>query len=558
MTKLKIHLAQINTTVGDLDGNTKKILEEFRKAEAAKADLALFCEMSLTGYPAEDLWLKKYFIEAANEKIKEILAATKGSRCAIILGAPHVSLNRSKKPITHNAAFLLEDGEVKKIMRKKTLPNYGVFDEKRYFEAESFLSFVEFRGQTIALLICEDIWDLKNLYLLQEQVFDCIISINASPYSSNKHLYRQKIIQQFSQTLRKPIIYLNQVGGQDSLVFDGSSFALNEKGEAVLTMKEFAQDSQIIELEKGYVATKYSHHTAEFSSNAERNYSACVLALRDYIHKNNFAEVILGMSGGIDSALVAAMAVDALGAANVKLYALPSRFNSESSMIDAKECAKNLALELEIISIENSFATILTTLYNYCGAAATSKAASLARENLQSRIRGNILMTISNATGALLLSTGNKSEMAVGYATLYGDMCGAFNPIKDLYKMQIYELAKWRNSNAPALSLRKSINIIPQSIIIKEPTAELRDNQKDSDSLPPYEILDKILFALIEEEKSIAEIIKSGFDSELVKKVAKIFYSSEYKRRQSVIGPKISDMAFDKDRRYPITNKFWE
>lgn len=555
MTKLKIHLAQINTIVGDLDGNTQKILQEYQKAQAAEADLAVFCEMTITGYPCEDLWLKKYFIEESNQKLKEILAATKGSKCAIIVGAPSISLNRSKKEITNNSAFLLEDGEVKKVMHKKTLPNYGVFDEKRYFEAESFLSFFEFRNQTLALLICEDIWDLKNLYLLQEQVFDCVISINSSPYASNKQAYRQQIAQQFAKTLKKPLIYLNQIGGQDSLVFDGDSFVLNEVGEMVLSLKKFSEDSAIIELEKGSVAAHYkilqpSHNRLK------SDYEACILGLRDYITKNNFSKVMLGMSGGIDSALVAAMAVDALGPKNVKIYALPSRFNSEASMIDAKECAKNLNLTLEVISIENANAAMLSTLYDYCGASSNDDAARLARENLQSRIRGNILMSISNATGALLLSTGNKSEMATGYATLYGDMCGAFNPVKDVYKTQIYDLAKWRNNNVPELSLHKTTKLIPQNILTKEPTAELRENQKDSDSLPPYEILDKILFSLIEEQKSIDQIIKSGFDANLVKKVAKLTYNSEYKRRQSVIGPKISDMSFDKDRRYPMTNLF--
>jgi NAD+ synthase len=262
------------------------------------------------------------------------------------------------------------------------------------------------------------------------------------------------------------------------------------------------------------------------------------------------------MSGGIDSALVATIAVDALGAKNVKLYALPSRFNSDSSMVDAKDCARNLDVELEVISIESAFSAMISTVYDYCGSAANSKAADLARENLQSRIRGQILMTISNATGALVLSTGNKSELATGYATLYGDMCGAFNPIKDIYKTQIYNLVKWRNQSFPAFSFYKRTNIIPQAIIIKEPTAELREGQKDSDSLPPYEILDKILFALIEERKSIVEIINTGFEAETVKKVAKLLLNSEYKRRQSVIGPKVSDMSFDKDRRYPITNRF--
>jgi len=282
-------------------------------------------------------------------------------------------------------------------------------------------------------------------------------------------------------------------------------------------------------------------------SEEERDYSACVLGLRDYIRKNNFKNVLLGMSGGIDSALVATMAVDALGSENVVLYALPSRFNSETSMIDAKTCGHNLDLELKIISIENTFNTMLCTL---------GEISDLAKENLQSRIRGNILMAISNNSGALLLSTGNKSELACGYATLYGDMCGAFNPIKDLYKTRVYELANWRNENVANISIFPHKNLIPQNIITKAPTAELRPNQKDSDSLPEYEILDKVLFYLIEEKRSIEEIISFGFEKELIEKIANLVYRSEYKRQQSCLGSKISEMSFDRDRRYPVTNKF--
>ena len=574
MTQLKIYLAQINNKVGDLSANTKKILEELIKAEASNADLAVFCEMTLTGYPCEDLWQRKDFLEESNKKMQEIIAATKSLKCAILLGAPYLSLNRSKKEIINNAAFLIENGEIKKIIRKKNLPNYGVFDEKRYFEPDNILSFVEFRNQTLAIMICEDIWDEKNIYLLQEQVFDAIISINASPYSSNKHKHRQDIAENVVRKIKKPLIYVNQVGGQDSLVFDGSSFVLNEKGEVVLALKEFLEDAAIIYLQKGFIEAEkistplfgdhakalpnqaFQHFGAEESYKISRNYSACILGLRDYLYKNNFNKAVLGMSGGIDSALVAAIAVDALGEENVQLYALPSRFNAESSMIDAKECAKNLNLNLEVISIENAFTILVATLYDYCGETSNNKGAGLARENLQARIRGNILMTISNATGALLLSTGNKSELATGYATLYGDMCGAFNPIKDLYKTQVYQLVKWRNNNVPTISSYKKTAIIPQNIIIKEPTAELRDNQKDSDSLPSYEILDKILFALIEEQKSILEIVKLGFNKELVERIANLLYGSEYKRKQAVIGAKISDKSFDKDRRYPIASGF--
>lgn len=541
MSKLKIQISQINPTVGDFDGNASKILQEFSRASEAGCDLVVFSEMTICGYPCEDLWRKKYFAESAEEKIFEIMAATKGQKCAILLGAPTIDTNRAKKEIIRNSALLIEDGQVQKIFHKKSLPNYGVFDEQRYFEPGNFLSFIEFRGLTLAILICEDLWDARNLYLLQEQVFDALITLNASPYSTKKHLARARLCENIARTLCKPLLYVNQVGGQDSLVFDGTSFVLDNSGKEVLQLAEFAEDFATIEIAKDGAINSLAvslNRSQEMNSELGRDYLAAVLGLRDYIKKNHFKKVLLGMSGGIDSALVATIAVDALGAENVEIYALPSRFNSETSMIDAKECAENLDLKLVVISIEETFQALLTTL---------GEISDLARENLQSRIRANILMALSNNSGALLLATGNKSEMACGYATLYGDMCGAFNPLKDFYKSRIYELATWRNVQK---------NVIPQNILLKAPTAELRPNQKDSDSLPEYEILDKILFALIEEEKSVAEIIASGFEENLVKKVAKLFYKSEYKRRQSCPGPKISEMAFDKERRYPITNNY--
>ncbi len=551
---LKLYLAQINTIVGDLDGNKQKILREFRKAEEQNCDLVIFCEMTICGYPCQDLWQKSYFIKKANEKISEIADETKSSKCAILLGGPAFSSNRHKKEVINNAAFLIENGVIKRIIRKKNLPNYGVFDEKRYFEAENSLSFVEFRDQTLAILICEDIWDFKTLYLLQEQIFDCMISINSSPYSTNKHLHRQKIISKFVKQLKKPLIYVNQVGAEESLVFDGSSFVMDEQAQIVLKMREFAVDAATILVEKGWIdACRKSDKITEYDID-NRDYSACVLALRDYIEKNDFKKVILGMSGGIDSALVAAIAVDALGSENVTLYALPTRFNSQNSMNDAKNCAENLNCKLEIISIEKVFESMLSSLHEQF----INTKSDLTEENLQSRIRGNILMALSNKFGALLLSTGNKSELSVGYATIYGDMCGAFNPLKDIYKTRVYQLANWRNRNIPQISLYQKIDLIPEAILSKAPSAELRENQKDSDSLPEYDILDKILYALVDQQRSLAEIIKSGFDENLVKKVAKLLHNSEYKRRQAVIGTKISDMSFDKDRRYPMTNKFFD
>jgi len=528
--KLKIYLAQINPILGDLDGNTQKILQEFKRANEAGCDLAVFSEMVICGYPCEDLWQKKDFVIECQERILEITRETKTAKCAILVGAPLIDLER-KKEVIRNAALLIEQGEVKKVIHKKTLPNFGVFDEARYFAPSQVLSSVEFRGLTLATLICEDLWDARNLFLLSEQIFDAAIVLNASPYSSTKHEFREHV----AKNLGKNLIYVNQVGGQDSLVFDGSSFVMNAQGEIVLQMKEFVEDSAIVEIAKsGEISL--STKLEALSTTIERNYKACVLGLRDYIQKNNFEKVLLGMSGGIDSALVAAMAIDALGKNNVALYALPSRYSSDESMNDAKKCAENLGVKLEVIGIEPMFEAAKLTL---------GDVSELTEENLQSRIRGNILMALSNNSGALLLSTGNKSELATGYATLYGDMCGAFNPLKDLYKTQVYELAR----------LKK--DVIPENILTKAPTAELRPNQKDSDSLPDYDILDKILFALIEEKKSLKEIAKN-FDKNLVEKVAKLLHRSEYKRRQSCLGPKISDMAFDKDRRYPVTNKFTE
>ncbi len=543
---MKIHLAQINPTIGDLEKNTNKILDEFKLATEKNCDLAIFPEMAICGYICEDLLQKKYFLDAIKEQIVRICQATLSSKCAVLVGCPTIDFSRIKKGVLYNSAILIENGEIKRIINKKTLPNYGVFDENRYFTTSNSLSYFEFRGLTLAILVCEDLWDPKNLFLLQEQIFDFVISINASPYSQKKQQYRHDLANNFCKTLNKSLIYLNQVGGQDSVVFDGSSFVMNCDGEFVLQMKSFEEDSAIIEITKNKKLLPLTKKP-ELENHIARNYSACVLALRDYVKKSGFSQVIIGMSGGIDSAIVATIAVDALGSDNVKLYALPSKYNSENSMIDAVECAKNLDVALQVISIEDSFNTMLNII---------GKISDLAKENLQPRIRGNILMAISNTNNALLLSTGNKSELACGYATLYGDMCGAFNPIKDLYKTEVYELAKWRNQNISPISLHKKINLIPQNILIKAPTAELRENQKDSDSLPEYEILDKILFEIIEKENSVSDIVKLGFEENLVKKVANLFYNSEYKRRQSCIGVKISAMSFDKERRYPITNKF--
>ena len=549
---LKIYLSQSNFIVGDIDGNYHKILQEYQKAVEQKNDLIIFSEMAICGYPCEDLWLKPHFIEKCQEKIKEILEHTKTHETAILLGCPYNEIERKKTTLRNSAIFMYQ-GEIKKIFSKKSLPNYSVFDENRYFKASNYLSLLEFKNYDIAVIICEDLWDERNLLLLSEQVFDAIISINASPFNQDKHLLRLDLATKYAKSLSKPLIYVNQIGGQDSLVFDGSSFVIDLSGNKVLQMSNFSEDSAQIMLDENneIIVLDHQKKQIEFSENfIEQAYNSCVLGLRDYIEKNNFSKVLLGMSGGIDSAVVATIAVDALGSERVSLFALPTKFNSDSSLQDALECSQNLGIELKTIDIENIFQTFLQDLQK------SENISSLAQENLQSRIRGNILMAISNSTNSLLLSTGNKSEMACGYATLYGDMNGAFNPIKDLYKTQIYELAKFRNENNCKISAFKKTNLIPQNIIAKEPSAELRFNQKDSDSLPDYAILDKILFNLIEQQKSIEETINIGFDKELVKNVAKLIQNSEYKRKQAVLGVKISKLSFDKERRYPLTNKF--
>jgi NAD+ synthase len=548
---LKIYIAQINFIVGDLDENYNKIIAEYNKALDLNSDLIIFSEMSICGYPCEDLWLKDYFIEACKVKIIQLMNYSKNKSCAIIIGSPTFGEER-KKLVLRNSALLIENGELIRIINKKSLPNYGVFDENRYFSANPNLSIVEFRGYDLAIMICEDFWDERNLFLLKEQVLDCVIIINASPFAINKHQQRLLLANKYSQQINKPLIYINQVGAQDSLVFDGSSFIFNDQ-KIFLQLANFNEDSAQITLENNKI-TKLNFHEKQ-SLKFEENeiaqiYFALILGLRDYVKKNNFDKILIGMSGGIDSALVATIAVDALGEDCVKLVALPTKFNAISSFEDANLCAKNLNLNLEVIEIEDIFQNFVKVIKH------NHQISEIAHENLQSRIRGNILMALANSYNMLLISTGNKSELACGYATLYGDMNGAFNPLKDIYKTQIYQLANYRNINVPNISNFSKLNLIPDAILNKEPSAELRYDQKDSDSLPPYAILDKILYAFIEEKKSIDETIKMGFDRDVVKKIAKVFYANEYKRKQSVIGCKVSINSFDKDRRYPITNKF--
>lgn len=552
--KLNIKICQVNFVVGDLQGNSQKITDIYNDALYQNLDLLVFSELAITGYPCDDLLFKDYFIDEVEDYIAKICQITANKDTAILIGAPVYFSDRFENKNLYNCAILIENGEVIKVIQKNNLPNYGVFDEKRYFSKAHHLTDVKFRGFRLAILICADIWLQKNAFLLSDKNLDAVIAINASPFSNNKIEKRHQIAKNFIKNIKIPLIYVNQIGGQDGLVFDGSSFVLDKDGDVALQLAEFSEDDANVTLDHdGLISHLKDIDNSKIGDSKEgRIYNCCILGIRDYLAKNNFEKVVIGMSGGIDSALVACMAVDALGSKNVKLVALPSKFNSQESFDDANECSKNLGIKLESVAIENLFTQYQKSLQEQF----QGIKADLTEENLQSRIRGNILMAISNKFGHLLLTTGNKSEMAVGYATIYGDMCGALNPIKDIYKSEIFSLARWRNANIPNISIYQQKSLIPNNIITKEPSAELRENQKDSDSLPSYDILDKILFNLIEEQKSLEQIIALGFDQNIVKKVAKLLYNSEYKRKQAVFGIKVSKMSFDKDRRYQITNKF--
>ena len=552
MSNIKIYLAQINNTVGDINGNFNKIIKNIKIATENDCNLVIFPEMTISGYPAMDLWQKEYFINDCQDKIVEICKISKNTKCHIIVGCPTLEKINSKN-IIRNSAIIIYDGKISKIIHKKTLPNYSVFDELRYFKPASIIDTKKFNDFYCNIFICEDAWDEKNIFLALQSEIDFSIIINSSPFEIGKYNLRISKCLNLVKKTKKPLIYLNQIGGQDSLIFDGASFIMNKDGTKIAHMASFSQDYAIINIDKTHQIdiVKSCVKKLEFNNYQENNlaaiYSSIILGVRDYVNKNGFEKILVGASGGIDSALVSLIAVDALGNGNVNLYALSTKYNSKESLIDAQKLSKNLGIILEEISIQEIFSLMQKSVENL---------SDIALQNLQSRIRGNILMSISNSNNSLLLSTGNKSEISCGYATLYGDMCGAYNPIKDIYKTQIYQLAKWRNSNIPEITLYKKLDIIPGNIIQKEPSAELKENQKDSDTLPDYEILDKILYQIIEQQQSIADICQIGYDKDLVEKIANLFYNSEYKRKQSVMGPKISKMSFDNERRYQITNKY--
>ena len=540
--KLIIALAQINQRVGDLAGNAAAMLEW--RAKAKGADLVMFPELQLTGYPPEDLVLKPEFVRRTMEAAERLIDATADAGPAILFGSLH-----AEGSVVYNAVILAENGRMVARRLKHELPNYGTFDEKRVFAAGPLPDPVEWRGVKLGIPVCEDIWLESVCAHLAEAGADILLVPNGSPFELDKDQRRQQLVQKRVTETGLPLVYLNRVGGQDELAFDGSSFVVNDDGAIVVQMPDWDEALCLTEWQRtanGWTCATTKR--SELSVYPEDIYRAMMVGLRDYVGRNGFPGVLLGLSGGIDSALSAAIAVDALGADKLWCVMLPSKYTSDDSLEDAAECAAMLRCRHDVIPIVPGVQAFDKML---------DGAEGLAAENIQSRLRMVTLMALSNTYGHMLLTTGNKSEMSVGYATLYGDMAGGYSVLKDAYKSTCFALSRWRNANRPEGGLGPDGPVMPQRVIDKPPTAELRPNQKDEDSLPPYALLDRILEALVEDEKSVRETAAiTGADETLVADIEKKLLRAEYKRRQAPPGVKIGTRNFGRDRRYPITNAF--
>jgi NAD+ synthase len=546
--QINIALVQENPIVGNVEHNYNLILKARNDTNCENTDLIVFSELFMSGYPPEDLVLRYSFLDEIDKYLKLLVEETKKPGPAILVGLPV----RDKDQI-FNSVVLIDNGKIISIQHKCHLPNYDVFDEERIFNKGNLPGPINFRGLKIGVAICEDIWHEDVVECLAETGAELLIVLNGSPYNREKQDLRINVAMQRVVESSLGLIYVNQIGGQDELVFDGGSFVINPDYSMPVKLPNFVSKIQNTlwtkDNDKWLCKTIVQQTDTE---ELEDIYSACVIGLRDYVQKNKFKEVLIGLSGGIDSAIVSCIAVDALGSENVQCVMLPSKYTSKESLADAIECAQNLGVNPDEISIEKMVDAAEDQLNPFFEG--TNK--DITEENIQSRIRAVLLMALSNKFNKLLLTTGNKSEMAVGYATLYGDMSGAFNPIKDVYKTEVYKIAEMRNNTKPEFCLGPNHEVIPKNIITKAPTAELRDNQTDQDSLPEYDVLDDILYKLIEEEISVKDIIKSGHDKQWVTKIQNLLYISEYKRRQAPPGVKISSKNFGKDRRYPITNNF--
>jgi NAD+ synthase len=544
--RFRIALAQLNPVMGDITGNLARARAAYK--DAAGADLVLFSELFITAYPPEDLVLKPALQADARAAVEALAADTMGGP-AILIGMPLAERGK-----LFNAVLLLEGGRIAGATRKVDLPNYGVFDEKRVFAAGPIPAPFSIKGVKIGVPVCEDIWTDAVTRQLVEAGAEILAVPNGSPFEAGKEDVRLELAASRVKETGLPLIYLNQVGGQDELVFDGASFVLNADGKVAASLPGWREKLVITDWARDANGKWFCApgEMAETESRASQVYHAMMLGLRDYVNKNRFPGVVLGLSGGIDSALSAAVAVDALGADRVRCVMLPSRYTSEESLTDADACALALGVPYETIPIERGVAAMGETL----SPAFAGTKADTTEENLQSRLRGVILMALSNKFGPMVLTTGNKSEMSVGYATLYGDMCGGYNVLKDIYKTEVFALARWRNEYSPEGALGPAGRVIPERIIDKPPSAELKPNQTDQDSLPPYHILDGILECLVEQDMGFDATVARGFDPATVKRIEQLLYVSEYKRRQAPPGVKISARNFGRDRRYPITNAF--
>ncbi len=546
---LVIALAQINPTVGDLDGNVARILDARAKAAAAGADLVVFSELVVIGYPPEDLVLKPALQAASAKAVERLAAATADGGPAMLVGAPEAA-----DGVVYNACMLLDAGRVAAVRRKHKLPNYGVFDEKRVFAAGPAPGPIAFRGVPLGAMICEDMWTPDVTECLEETGAEILVVVNGSPFETDKPDDRLGLAVARVTESGLPLIYVNQVGGQDELVFDGASFVLDADRSLRAQAPAWREAVEITRWTRGGDG-RWSCAPGAIAPPVEglaAIYQAMMTGLADYVGKNGFPGVVIGLSGGIDSALTAAVAVDALGADRVHCLMMPSRYTSAESLEDAAACAKRLGVRLDTVAIEPAVAAFDEMLADLFAGTEPD----VTEENIQARIRGLILMAVSNKSGAMVVTTGNKSEMSVGYATLYGDMCGGYSVLKDIYKTTVFALARWRNETLPERARGPGGVVIPERIIEKPPSAELRPDQTDQDSLPPYDLLDEILVRLIEHEDGVDELVARGYPRDVAQRVSRMLDLAEYKRRQAPPGVKITRRAFGRDRRYPITNRF--
>ena len=536
MPKLRIAMAQLNLLVGDISGNLSKHIDAANRArDELNADIIVFPELSLTGYAAEDLFSRKAFLHAAQAALQELTQQVRGIYCLV----GHPALTKGK---LYNACSLIFDGKILCTYHKQRLPNYGVFDEYRYFTPGHNTAVIAIKGVKTGILICEDLWRVHPAKMAKAAGAELLLVPNASPFEADKHEQRVNLLANRARSNQLSIVYVNHISGQDDLIFDGGSLTMNPQGELCAFAGFFNETLHLVEIDTRKAATKI---LPAIPTAVARIYDALVLSVRDYVQKNGFKSILVGSSGGIDSALTLTIATDALGEDKVHAIMMPSRYSADISMEDAKELAKRLKIKAEIISIEACFKTFLETLAPLF----QDKAPDLTEQNIQARCRGMLLMALSNKWGHLVLTTGNRSEMAVGYCTLYGDMAGGFAVLKDIPKTLVYALAHHRNQHGA---------VIPDRILTRAPTAELAPNQTDQDSLPPYEILDQILFWYLNEGCSAKEIISKGLDEKTVHEVIRLVRLNEYKRKQAATGPHINHTSFTRDWRYPVTNGFKE